>query len=84
LISCTNLFCTVTVQIQTQYVRDHLGKENTTISLMDWKIIMFDHEGVKTKNGFQVFQSFFHMSNLKSWAPKKYEDKRPDMHNQSI
>ncbi len=32
----------VTVQIQIRHVRDHLGKENTTISPMDWKIIRFD------------------------------------------
>jgi len=27
--------------------RDSIGKANTTMSLMDWKIIMFDHKGVK-------------------------------------
>jgi len=30
---------------------------------------------------FEVFQSSFYMSNLKSWSPKKYEDKRPNMYN---
>jgi len=43
-----SIFKIVTVEIQTRHVRDHIEKENTTISLMDWKIIMFDHEGVKT------------------------------------
>jgi len=38
-------FWIVTIQIQTRDVRDHLGKKK---SLMDWKIIMFDHERVKT------------------------------------
>jgi len=42
---------------------------------------MFDHEGVKTIKRFQVFQSSFHMSNLKNWSPKKWEDKGPNMHN---
>jgi len=40
---------------------------------------MFDHEGVNTTK--VVFQSSFHMSNLKSWLPKKYEDKGPNMRN---
>jgi len=30
-----------------------MGKENITISLTDWNIIMFDHEGVKTRKKFQ-------------------------------
>jgi len=30
---------------------------------------------------FEFFQSSFHMSNLKSWSPKKYENKGPNMHN---
>jgi len=38
----------LTIQFQTRHVRDHMGKENTIISLMGWKIIMFDYEGVKT------------------------------------
>jgi len=25
----------------------HTGKENTTISLIDWKILMFDHKDVE-------------------------------------
>jgi len=41
------LFLIVIIQIQTRHVEDYIGKENTTISLMDWKIIMFDHEGFK-------------------------------------
>jgi len=47
-----------------------MEKENTTISLMDWKIITFDHEGIKTTKRFEIFQSSFHMSNLKSSSPK--------------
>jgi len=69
-ISCTNVFWIVTIEIQTRYVRDHIGKENITISLMDWKIITFDHEGVKTTKNFN---SFFCMSILKNWSLKKYE-----------
>jgi len=30
-----------------RHVRDHIGKENTIVSLIDGKIKMFDHEGVK-------------------------------------
>jgi len=26
---------------------DHIGKENTTFSLVDWKILIFNQEGVK-------------------------------------
>jgi len=33
--------------MQTRHVRDEIGKENTTISLMDLKIITFDHEVLK-------------------------------------
>jgi len=36
------------MQIQTKNVRDYIGKENTTISLVDWKIIMFNYKGDKT------------------------------------
>jgi len=35
------------------------------------------------QNQFEVFQSSFHMSNLKSWSPKKYEVKGPNTHNQN-
>jgi len=55
----------MTIQIQTKHVEDLIGKENTIISLEDWKIIMFDDEGVKIVKWFEVFQSFFHMSILK-------------------
>jgi len=79
-------FWNITIQIQTRHVTNHKRKENTTISLMDWKIIMFNHEGVKTMKArvwkwFEVFQSSIHMSNLKCWLPKKYEGKGPNMHN---
>jgi len=50
--------------------RDHIGKENITISLANWKIIMFDHKGVKT---VKKFQFSFCMSTLKSWSLKKHE-----------
>jgi len=65
-------FGNVIIQIQTRDIKDHLGKENATISLMDWKIIMFDHEGVKLQKWVEVFQSSFHMSNLKIWSPKNF------------
>jgi len=34
---------------------------------------------LKLQKGFEVFQSSFHMSNLKNWSPKKYEDEGPNM-----
>jgi len=74
-------FWNVTIQIQFRNVRDHIGKENTTISLVDWKLIMFDHEGVKTAKWFEVFQFFFHMSNLKRLSPKKNKVKGHNVHN---
>jgi len=36
---------------------------------------------LKLQKWFEVFQSSFHMSSLKSWSPKKYEDKGPNMYN---
>jgi len=48
LIGCINFFWIVTIKIQTRHTIDYVGKENTTISLMNWKIIMFDHEGAET------------------------------------
>jgi len=36
---------------------------------------------LKLPKWLEVFQSSFHMTNLKSWSPKKYEDKEPNMHN---
>jgi len=62
-------------------VRDHMGKENTTISLMDWKIIMLDHKGFKLCKCFEVFQFSFYKSNRKNWSPRKYEVKGHNMHN---
>jgi len=59
-------------------VRDHIGKENITIPLTDWKIIMFDHEGIKT---MKTSQFSFCMSILKSWSLKEYEAIGPSMHN---
>jgi len=38
---------------------DHISKENTRISLMDWKIIMFDQEGVKIVKVIWSFSIFF-------------------------
>jgi len=46
------------LDIQTRHIRDHMGKENTTISLMEWMIIMFDHESVTTMN-LRSFYSLF-------------------------
>jgi len=57
-------FGNVTVQIQTRHVRDCIGKENTTISLMEWKITMFDHEGVKTT--IVMWSLSIHFSQVKS------------------
>jgi len=42
------IFKTIIKQIQTRHIKDPVEEENTTILLMDWKIIMFDYEGVKT------------------------------------
>jgi len=60
-------FWIVTIQIQTRHVRDHIGKENTTIAFKDWNIIMLDHQGFKT---MKIFELSFCMSNLKNWLPK--------------
>jgi len=68
----------MTEKIQTRHVRNQIEKENTTILLMDWKIIMFDHEGVKIA---KVIFFSFHRLNLKSWSPKEYEGKGSYMHN---
>jgi len=63
----------VTIQIQIRHVRDHMGKENTIISLMDWKIIMFDHEDIKTVKVIWSLSIFFPHVKSKKWSPKKYE-----------
>ena len=63
----------VTVQIQTTYVRDHIGKENTIVSLVDWKIIKFDQEGVET---MKVMKS---LSILFSHLKFKIEDIKKNM-----
>jgi len=81
LISCINFFWIVTIQIQTRHGRDHIGKEKTTISLMEWKLIMFDHECVKTAKVMWSLSTSFRKSNLKSWWPKKYEVKGPKIYN---
>ena len=41
-----NFFGNVIVQIQTRHIKDHL-EEKKTLSFTDWKLIMFDHEGIK-------------------------------------
>jgi len=60
---------------------DHIGKENSIVSLMDWKIIMFDEEGVKIVKVIWSLSIFFLRvkSKLKSW--KKYE---VEGHNMNI
>jgi len=61
-------FCLiVTVQNQTRYVRDLIRKENTTVSLMEQMIIMFDHEGDKTTEEEKKIQPFF-TSQLKKFG----------------
>jgi len=62
-------FWIVTVQIQTRCLRDHIRKEHNNITYR-LKIIMFDHEGVKS---MKIFQFSFSMSTLRSWSLKKYE-----------
>jgi len=36
---------------------------------------------LKLQKFYKVFESSFHKSNLKSWWPKKYEVKGPNMYN---
>ncbi len=49
---------------------------------MDWKIIMFDREVVKTMNVIWSLSILFSpTSNLKNWSPKKYKVKGHNMHN---
>jgi len=43
-------FWIAAVQIQTRHVKDYIGKENTTISLRDWKIIMFENCKIDLKS----------------------------------
>jgi len=50
-----SIFLNCTIQIQSRDVRNHIGEENTTLSLMDWKVRMFDQKW------FEVYQSSFHM-----------------------
>jgi len=52
-----------------------MKKENTTVSLMDWKIIMFDHEGVKIAKVIWSLSILFSHVKSKNWSPKKYEVK---------
>jgi len=81
LIGCINVFWIVTVQIQTRHVRDHIGKENTTISLVDGKIIMFDHESVKTMEVIWSLSIYFSGVKSKKVVTQKYEDKGLNMHS---
>jgi len=71
----------VIVNIQTRHVRDDMGKENTTISLIDWKIIMFDHEGVKTTKVIWSLSILFLHVKPKIDITKKNEVKAHNMHN---
>jgi len=45
--SFVNFLKFVTVQSQNRHVKGHMGKKRKIISLMDWKIIMFDYEVLK-------------------------------------
>jgi len=47
LISLSKKFGIVMTQIQNRCVMNYTGKEYTTISLANWKIILFDNEDVK-------------------------------------
>jgi len=46
----------VTMHIQIRQDRDYMGKENTTIWLMVWKIIMFDQNDLKSFNSLFTCQ----------------------------
>jgi len=92
LISCINFLWIVTIQIQTRNVRDQIGKENTTISLMDCKIInLYIYQKRKEKKDYNVWSRlqkviwclsilFLHVKS-KSWSPKKYEVKGLNKYN---
>jgi len=71
LISCINFFWIVTIQIQTRHVRGCIGKENITISLIEWKIIMFDHEGIKTTKVMWSLSLLFLQVKSKKLVTKK-------------
>jgi len=61
-------------------LRDHMGKENTTILGRDWKVIILDVKSMKVIWSLSN-ESFFYMSNLKNGSPKKYEVKGNNMPN---
>jgi len=72
----------VTIQIQSRHVRHHIGKENTSISLMDWKIVMFDHEGVIiVKKSWSLSILFLHDVKSRKLVSKIFDVKGPNMHN---
>jgi len=65
------IYLFITAQIQTKHVGDYMRKENTTISLIDWKIMMFNHEGVKiTKVIWSLSILFSHVKTKKNGHPK--------------
>jgi len=66
-----SIFLIVIIQIQNRHVRDHIEKEITTISLMDWKIIMFDYEGDKTTKMMSSLSIFFSQVKSKKLVTKK-------------
>jgi len=74
-------FWIVIVQIQTRHIRDRLGKENTSTLLMDWKIIMFNHEGVQIAKVMWSLWILFSQVKSKKLVTKKYKIKEPNMHN---
>jgi len=68
-------------KIQIKHVRDHMGKENTTISqVMDWNFIMFDHKGVKIVKVIWSLSFFFLHVKLKKPITKKYDVQGHNIH----
>jgi len=70
-VSFINFFLIAIVQIQTRHARDHGGKENSTISLIGWKIIMLDHEGVKIVKVIWSLSICFSQGKSKKLVTKK-------------
>jgi len=63
---------------------DHIGKKNITMSPTDWKIIMFDHKGVKTMNVIWILSIFFiHIKSENCGHEKNMKCKGYNMYNQN-
>jgi len=56
-----------------------MEKENTTISFMDWKVIMFDHEDVKIVKVIWTISVFFSHVKTKKLVTKKYMKQLKDI-----